>query len=255
MDGYDDRSYGEAFADIYDEWYHGVSDVEATVTDLLRLAGVGGRILELGVGTGRIAVPLAIAGAPDGVIVTGIDSSRAMLAKLAQRDSTHLVTPVLGNMLIDAPPGPFEVAFVAYNTLFNLTGDGEHAACFEAVAARLAIGGRFIVEAFVPEEPFRSGDELSVRDLAADRVVLSISKFSPERQGAEGQFVEFTEAGGVRLRPWAVRYATPAQLDGFATASGFQLEHRWESFGDAEYSVPFTEDSNRHVSVYRLASC
>lgn len=253
MDGYDDRTYGEAFADVYDEWYHGVSDVEATVTDLLAFTPVGGRILELGVGTGRLAVPLAVAGAPIGVSVTGVDSSPAMLAKLAVRDTDGLVTAVLGNMVGDAPPGPFHVAFVAYNTLFNLTGDHEQAACFTAMAQRLAPRGCFIVEAFVPDEPFRAGDEVSVRNLASNRVVLSVTKYLPERQGAEGQFIEFTETGGVRLRPWAIRYATPEQLDTFARAAGFELEHRWESFGDAASTVRFDEHSNRHVSVYRLA--
>ncbi len=250
MDGYDERSYGEAFADVYDDWYHGVSDVEATVTDLLAFVDEGGRILELGIGTGRLAVPLATAGAPIGVHVTGIDASPAMLSRLAERDVDGRVTGVLGHMVDDAPTGPFDLAFVAYNTLFNLTGDGEQERCFRAIADRLVPGGRFVVEAFVPDEPFRSGDDVSVRDLAADRVVLSITKYAPERQAAEGQFVEFTESGGVRLRPWAVRYATPAQLDEFAATAGFTLEHRWESFGDAAY----TDDSNRHVSVYRLGN-
>jgi SAM-dependent methyltransferase len=253
VDGYDDRTYGEAFADVYDEWYDDVSDVGATVTDLLAFVGDGGRILELGVGTGRLAVPLAQAGAPVGIAVTGIDSSPAMLAKLADRDVGGLVTAVCGHMVHEAPAGPFDLVFVAYNTLFNLTAEGAHAACFQEMAARLRPGGRFVVEAFIPDEPGRAGNEVTLRSLTADRVVLAVTKYSPEQQGAEGQFIEFTESGGVRLRPWAVRYATPEQLDAFAVDAGFQLEHRWESFGDAASADARANDANRHVSVYRLA--
>jgi SAM-dependent methyltransferase len=253
VDGYDDRTYGEAFADVYDEWYHGVSDIEATVTDLLAFVGSGGHILELGVGTGRLAVPLAQAGAPVGITVTGIDSSPAMLGKLAQRDVDGRVAVVCGHMVDDAPAGPFDLVFVAYNTLFNLTAEGAQAACFHAVASRLHPGGRFIVEAFIPDESTRSGNEVSLRSLTADRVVLAVTKYSPEHQLAEGQYIEFSESGGVRLRPWVVRYATLSQLDAFAVAAGFQLEHRWESFGDAASANALASDANRHVSVYRLA--
>ena len=247
MEGYDERTYGDAFADVYDEWYHGISDIDTTVADLLDLAG-SGPILELGVGTGRLAVPLAVAGAPAGIEVVGVDASAAMLARLAERDPARIVRSVIGDMLAEQPSGPFSLVFVAYNTLFNLTGEGAHAACFDAVAARLTPGGRFVVEAFVPDDPPRHGDDVGVRSVTADRVVLSVTVHRPERQSAEGQFVEFTESGGVRLRPWSIRYSTPSQLDQFAAAAGFELENRWESFG----REPFGCDSPRHVSVYRL---
>jgi SAM-dependent methyltransferase len=249
MDGYDRRTYGDAFADVYDEWYHGISDVDVTVAALLDLAG-SGPVLELGVGTGRLAIPLAVAGAATGLDVVGIDASAAMLDRLAARDPDGRVQAVLGDMLTELPRGPFALVFVAYNTLFNLTGEGAHAACFDAVARRLAPGGRFAVEAFVPDDPPRVGDQVGVRSMTADRVVLSITVHHPERQSAEGQFVEISESGGVRLRPWSIRYATPEQLDRFAAAAGLALEHRWEGFDRA----PFDGDSPRHVSVYRLTS-
>lgn len=248
MEGYGERTYGDAFADVYDAWYHGVSDVDATVDDLLELAA-GGPVLELGVGTGRLAVPLAEAGRAAGLHVTGIDASPAMLVQLAARDTARLVRVIEGDMVGDLPDGPFTLAFAAYNTLFNLTADGGHAACFRAVADRLTPGGRFVVEAFVPADPAPDGDDVAVRTIAADRVVLSVTRHDHRRQAAVGQFVELTEAGGVRLRPWSIRYAGPDQLDELATAAGFRLEHRWEAFGRA----PFTADSPRHVSVYRLA--
>lgn len=246
MQGYDASSYGEGFADVYDDWYQGISDVEVTVVELLDLAG-GGPVLELGVGTGRLAVPLAEAGLASGLTVVGLDASEAMLARLAWRDPGNLVTTIHGDMRHDLPDGPFGLVFAAYNTLFNLTDEDAQARCFVDVAERLRPRGRFVVEAFVPDDPPRRGDSVTVRSIAADRVVLSISVADPDHQSAAGQFVELTEAGGVRLRPWSIRYSTPAQLDDYARAAGFTLEQRWESFG----RTPFDDESARHVSVYR----
>lgn len=249
MEGYDATTYGAAFADVYDEWYTGISDVAATVATLLELAG-DGPVLELAVGSGRLAVPLARAGAPRGAHVTGIDASAEMLARLREHDPDGLVTALAGDMVADLPDGPFTLAFVAYNSLFNLTAAGAHAACFAAVAARLTPGGRFVVEAFVPDAR-RDGDNVAVRMLAADRVVLEITRHRAAEQSADGQFVEFAGAPGaaatVRLRPWSIRYATPAQLDDYAAAAGFVLDARWEDFT----GEPFTADSPRHVSVFR----
>jgi hypothetical protein len=104
-----------------------------------------------------------------------------------------------------------------------------------------------VIEAFVPDDPPRRGDSVTVRSISADRVVLSISVADPDNQSAAGQFVEFSETNGVRLRPWSIRYSTPVQLDEYARAAGLALEQRWESFG----RTPFDEDSTRHVSVYR----
>jgi SAM-dependent methyltransferase len=246
MDGYDDTTYGDAFADVYDEWYECVSDVGATVEALVDLAE-GGPVIELGVGTGRIAVPLADRGRPLGIVVVGLDSSRAMLDRLAIRDRSGLVRPKLGNMAGPLPDGPFTLAFVAYNTLFNLTTPTLQAACFDAVAAVLAPRGRFVVEAFVPDDTRHPGSDVAVRSMTAGRVVLSISVQDPDHQRAEGQFVELTEAGGVRLRPWSIRYASPDELDRMASDAGFDLERRWASFARA----PFDGDADRHVSVYR----
>jgi SAM-dependent methyltransferase len=243
MQGYTESSYGDAFADVYDEWYHGVSDIEATVAALVELAGEG-PVLELGVGTGRLALPLA----GRGLEVHGIDSSAAMLARLAHKNTSATVSATLGDMVDDLPSGPFSLAFVAYNTLFNLTEQQRQADCFREVAARLMPGGRFVIEAFVPDEPPRQGSDVSVRSLTATAVVLSVALHRPELQVAEGQFVEISEAGGVRLRPWSIRYSAPRELDDMARDAGFVLEHRWESFGDRQ----FHSDSPRHVSVYRL---
>jgi SAM-dependent methyltransferase len=245
--GYDERSYGDGFADVYDDWYAAVTDVDATVSRLVELAGAGGRVLELGVGTGRLAVPMADAG----LSVVGVDSSEAMLAKLRERDVLHRVDAVLGDIATELPAGPFEAVLIAYNTIFNLLGEHDQPRLFHAVADRLAPDGAFVVEAFVPGvDATEQSSEVTVRSMTTDHVVLSVSVNHPHEQLAEGQFVEFSQDRGVRLRPWSIRWATPEQLDEMAVAAGFLLHER---FGDMA-GEPFTDDSAQHVSVYRRVS-
>jgi hypothetical protein len=150
-------------------------------------------------------------------------------------------------MVDELPDGPFDAALVAYNTIFNLLDATTQQRCFTEVARRLVPGGAFVVEAFVPDDsPAVTPTDVSVRSLAADRVVLSITVNTPQEQRAEGQFVEFTERGGVRLRPWSIRWATPEQLDAMAAAAGMVLADRWADMTMA----PFDDDSSAHVSVY-----
>lgn len=242
--GYDHRSYGDGFADVYDDWYADVTDVDATVDRLLELAGVDGRVLELGVGTGRLAVPMATAG----LRVVGIDASAAMLAELRDRDPEGRVEAILGDMADGLPDGPFDAVLIAYNTIFNLLGEHDQPQLFQRVAERLGPTGVFVVEAFVPDVRAEDGSsEVSVRSMAVDHVVLSVSVNRPDEQLFEGQFVEFSEHGGVRLRPWSIRWATPGQLDDMAAAAGLRLVDR---VGDMA-GTPFTDDSRQHVSMYR----
>ncbi|MFM7127516.1 MAG: class I SAM-dependent DNA methyltransferase [Actinomycetota bacterium] len=243
MKDFDDSTYGDAFADVYDDWYATVSDIDATVATLRHLGGQG-RYLELGVGTGRLALALAGTGAR----VTGIDASRAMLDRLAEKNDAsgpHLDV-VHGDMVDDQPPGPFEVVFIAYNTLFSLRSRRRQQALFDMVATRLAPGGSFVVEAAVPDPQRPAGGTVGVRSLSADRVVLSVDVHDPTERTVDGQFIEFTESDGIRLRPWSIRYCSPAEMDDMARAAGLELRHRWS---DMQRS-PFDETSSDHVSVY-----
>jgi SAM-dependent methyltransferase len=244
--GYDSSSYGDAFADIYDEWYHGISGVDATVDMLtdLRAGLTDLPVLELGVGTGRLAVPLAARG----ISVVGLDASAAMLAKLSENDPAATVTECLGDMVDDMPDGPFGLVFVAYNTFFNLLTETRQRQCFAAVAERLSPGGAFVVEAFVPEP--QPGSSVTVRSMTADSVVLSVTTHDEVAQTAQGQYIEFSESGGVRMRPWAIRYATVEQLDAMADDAGLRLTDRWEDATRAS----FTAESARHICVYRHKS-
>jgi SAM-dependent methyltransferase len=246
MRGYESNSYGDAFADVYDEWYADVTDVGATVAFMARLVGPQGSVLELGVGTGRLAIPMVAAG----LRVIGIDSSQAMLDRLGDRDPANAVATICGDMVTDLPDGPFDGCLVAYNTLFNLLDHGLQKQCFRAVADRLAPGGAFVVEAIVPDLDAPAGGDVSVRSMTADRVVLSVSDHRPSDQRTSGQFVEFTETGGVRLRPWAIRWAPPSELDDMALTAGLTLESRVENM----LGEPFDEHSPHHVSTYRLTT-
>jgi SAM-dependent methyltransferase len=240
--GYHDQSYGDGFADVYDDWYSDITDVDATTAALATLAA-GGRVLELGVGTGRLAIPLAATG----LEVHGLDTSTAMLERLATKPGGERVHAHLGDMVDGLPDGPFGVVFVAYNTFFSLLTAERQQACFDEVARRLAEGGCFVVEAFVPDAGDRSTSGVTVRSVAADRVVLSVSTSDPERQMAEGQYVDITETGGVRLRPWSIRWASPGQLAAMAANSGLELADRWAGFDGSAFS----DESERHVSIFR----
>ncbi|MEO5723901.1 MAG: class I SAM-dependent methyltransferase [Ilumatobacteraceae bacterium] len=259
MHGYGPSTYGDAFADSYDDWYAEISDIPSTVACLAGLVADGLAVLELGVGTGRLAIPLAAAVSARGCSVVGLDASAAMLRRLAVNDPSGSVAPILGEMVEAMPSGPFGLVFAAYNTFFNLLSSDRQLACFHAVAARLAPAAMFAVEAFVPGEQAMITDRtegarqfiagpVTLRSMTADRVVLSVSRSDHAAQVVEGQYVEITEDGGVRLRPCSIRYALPAELDAMATAAGMHLVHRWGSFA----MDPFEVDSERHVSVYGL---
>lgn len=242
MRGYHDESYGDGMADVYDDWYSDISDLATTIASLQRLAA-GGRVLELGVGTGRLAVPLAATG----LEVHGVDTSDAMLATLRRKPGGDAVVAAIGDMVDGLPDGPFALVFVAYNTLFSLLTAERQRACFKAVASRLTPDGCFVVEAFVPEVGDRPTSNVAVRSVHVDRVVLSVNTSDPARQQAEGQYIDISESGGVRLRPWSIRWSTPAQLDEMADEAGLELADRWESFTERS----FHPDDERHVSIFR----
>jgi trans-aconitate methyltransferase len=180
-----------------------------------------------------------------GVQVAGLDASAAMLAKLADNDQSGSVSRHLGDMVDDQPSGPFALVFVAYNTFFGLLSEARQQACFASVAQRLTPGGAFVIEAFVPEP--QPGSSVVVRSMTVDSVVLSVTTHDESMQTAEGQYISFSEAGGVRMRPWAIRYSTVDQLDAMAIETGFHVADRWED----PLRTPFGVDSPRHVTVYR----
>jgi SAM-dependent methyltransferase len=229
---------------VYDEWYRDVSDVTATVERVQQLCK-DGRVLELGVGTGRIALPLAGAG----LAVTGIDASREMLDALRAKPDARRVQVLLGDMAALPFAPVFSVVLVAFNTLFNLVSHERIAQCFRDVAAVLAPAGAFVVEAFVPPAPGDAEDDgVSVREIRDDGVVLTAATRRHDDHTITGSHIEIGPAG-VRLRPWQLCYASPGDLDRFAAAAGLSLASRDSGWR----SEPFDDESANHVSVYRRA--
>lgn len=242
MEGYDESTYGERFVDVYDDWYGSITDTDACVGVLASLANHGA-VLELGVGTGRLAIPLAARG----LAVTGVDSSPAMLKALAAKDPRSTVAALLGDMT-DPPTGSqrFSLAFVGYNTFFNLVRPGAQEACFLAMAERLVPNGAFVVETFVAEEGFGATDLVAPKEVTANKVVLSVTQSRPQTQEILGQYVDITPTG-ISLRPWHIRWATITQLDAMAARAGLTLTERWAGWDQS----PFEATSGTHVSVYQ----
>jgi SAM-dependent methyltransferase len=238
---WDDAAYGEGFADVYDDWYGDVTDTAATVAKVVSLAE-GHRVLELGVGTGRLALAMSAAG----LVVSGVDVSPAMVERLRAKPGGSDIEITIGDMVDDAPAGPFGVALAAYNTLFNLPSRERQCDCFQAVSQRLRPGGFFVVEGAVLDEGTSGRGSVDVKAIEVDRVVLSVTLQDVASRTARGQFLELS-ADGIRMRPWRIRWSTAAELDDMAAAAGLTLVERSEDWSGA----PFGPSSDTAISVYR----
>jgi SAM-dependent methyltransferase len=234
---YSHNDYGEHFADVYDEWYSGLDDIDEFVGFMVDLAD-SQPVLELGVGTGRLAVPLS-----RHVPVVGIDNSAAMVARLlARNDADPRLAVTVGHMVRDMPRGHFAVVLLAYNTLFNLLEVSEQGACLAASAERLLPGGHVVVDCFVPDDELLGDSTLVHR---GGTTVQSNSWVDTEQQRMGGTFVDDLH----NERMWEIRYATPQEIDEMAATAGLVLEERYASYG----REPFTSESTRHISVYGRA--
>jgi SAM-dependent methyltransferase len=253
MDGYGPSTYGDRFAEVYDDWYGDVCDAEATVERVAALAITSGdrRVLELGGGSGRLALPLAAAGIPTWTV----DASLAMLRRLRGKPGGEAVHIVVGDMaaLPLSPRARFGVVLCAFNTLFNLTTVEAQRRCLADSAARLVPGGgRLVIESFVApahEEGDAGVGAVEPRHIGLDEVVLTISRLDPINHTITGQHVQITEAG-IRMRPWMLRYVSLAELDAIAAEAGLRLVDRHGGWR----AEPFTADSAMHVSTYALTA-
>lgn len=240
MQGYGPSTYGDRIADVYDEGFS-PEDTERVVDCLASLAG-SGPCLELGIGTGRIALPLA----QRGLEVHGIDASEAMVAGLRAKPGGEAIAVSMGNFADVGVEGRFSLIFVVFNTLFALASQEEQVRCFANVANHLADGGLFVIEAFVPDlTRFTLGQHTHTRWVDVDRVLFEVARLDPVEQQVASQHIVVTEAG-VRLYPVKIRYAWPSELDLMARLAGLWLRERWEGWG----REPFTASSTKHISVY-----
>ena len=245
---YSDNPYGDNFADIYDEWYRDLDNVDDVVSVVLSLAN-SGSVYELGIGTGRLALPIAIAGEAQGISVSGIDSSQAMLDRLVAKPQSQLVNATLGHMVRDMASGPFAVVLLAYNTLFNLLSAPEQQECLQRCANSLQPGGHILVDCFVPSPDMPEHSGPTPHRSSSRGYITSEVHVNKTQQLVEGVFTEVVGGEQVVRREWKVRYATPDEIDSMAIRAGLRLQQRWESYS----RLPFTTDSRRHISVYSKA--
>jgi SAM-dependent methyltransferase len=241
MENYQEDTYGERIAGVYDDWYTTFDE------DLLPiLAGLarGGRALELGIGTGRIALPLQ----ERGVEVHGIDASEAMVSRLRAKPGGERIPVTIGNFAGVPVEGQFNLVYVLFNTFYGLLAQEEQIRCFQNVAAHLSPGGVFVVEAFVPKlQRFQDRQTVRAIRLEVGEVQLEASQLDPVEQHITVQHILLTEEG-LRLYPVQLRYVWPAEFDLMAQIAGMQLEHRWSSWQKAA----FTSESDKHISVFSL---
>jgi SAM-dependent methyltransferase len=242
MAGFGDPAfYGDRWADVYDE-QHGWLDPAAAVEFLAGLAG-DGRVLELAIGTGRVALPLA----GRGVTVEGVDASEAMVARLRAKPGGDSIPVVIGDMAEVPVSGPFRLVYLIFNTLFGLLTQARQAECFTNVARVLGPSGVFVIECFVPDlARFDRGQRIRAREVTEDSATIEVSRHDAVLQRVTTQIVTL-DGQGMSLRPVALRYAWPGELDLMAGAAGLRLAGR---YGDWDRR-PFDSLSAKHISVYQ----
>lgn len=241
MEAFTAATFGELNAEDYDE-LHDPGTTEETVRLISEIAGKG-RILELAIGTGRIALPLAAMGHD----VSGIEGSPEMVAKLREKPGGADLRVAIGDFADVGMDGPFDHVFLVFNTLFNLQSQEDQIRCFANVAARLAEGGTFLVETFVPDlSGFADGQRVQTKRLDRSSVWIEAGLHDPVRQLFEFQRIRIT-ADGMKLVPLPMRYAWPAEIDLMARLAGLTPVERWGGWD----RQPFDASSRMHVSVYR----
>jgi Methyltransferase domain len=241
--GYDDGYFDQRIAATYDESSADMFDsavVEPTVDFLAGLAN-GGRALELGIGTGRIGLPLAARG----VEVHGIELSQAMVAQLRTKPGGVGITVTIGDFATARADGPFRLAYLVFNTIMNLTTQAAQVACFRNVAVHLEPGGSFVIEVGVPSLRKLPPGE-SIRAFHVSEKRWGIDEFDVANQGLTSHHFEIGDDGRLDRLSIPFRYVWPAELDLMAELAGMQLRERWAGW----QREPFTSESTKHVSVW-----
>jgi SAM-dependent methyltransferase len=243
---HDDGYFDERVAARYDESAEisGMFDpavVEPVIDFLVELAG-SGRVLELGIGTGRIALPLAQRGVP----VHGIELSKAMAARLGEKPGGEDIGVTIGDFATTTVDGTFSLAYLVFNTILNLTTQEAQVACFRNVAAHLEPGGCFVIEVGVPGlRLLPPGETLHAFHVSKNR--WGIDEYDVANQGLTSHHFEIVD-GKVERNSIPFRYAWPSELDLMAQLAGMRLRERWSGWK----REPFTSESRKHVSVWEM---
>lgn len=241
MLGYDTTTYGETMGDL-DALDWAVAHDEVAASEFLARTANGGTALELGVGTGRVALPLAELG----VDVTGVDASPSMVARLSGKNGGASVRVVLGDFADVPVTGRFDLIYCVYNTFLLLASQESQVRCVRNVAERLVPGGSFVVQTSVPRfDQLPQRQSTSVLRLELDQVVLMATRHDPVNQVIERQRIAIGN-DGTKLYPMVYRYVWPSELDLIAALSGLTRAGRWNGWRHEPYS-----GSGGYVVVYR----
>jgi len=247
----DPRRYGDAWADSYDTWFAGLDDTAPAVAVLSELAG-GATALEVGAGTGRLAIPLAATGVP----VIAVEASPRMADRLRSKIGDLPVTLVVDDILGAAwptlvPPDGLALAYLSCNTLYQIPSQHAQTDCLRALAHRLATGGQLVVEASVPSlQLLQTGGHTSMRVMGDGRVAISTVSADAATQTLHTDTVVLGH-DRPQVLPVHERYVWPSELDLMAKLAGLSLADRfsgWERH-------PFTRAATGHISIYRSAAC
>jgi SAM-dependent methyltransferase len=234
--------FGERVAARFDERYahQADPDVVGPMVDLLAGLAGGGAALELGIGTGRVALPLAERGVP----VHGIDLSEAMIERLRAKPGGDRIGVTVGDFATTKVERTFTVAYLVANTIMNLTTQDEQVACFQNVADHLEPGGCFVIEVLVPRlRRLPPGERFQPFDVSPTHV--GIDEYDVARQGLVSHHY-WIEGDRVEVLSPPFRYVWPSELDLMARLAGMRLRHRWSGWRQE----PFTSESHQHVSVW-----
>ena len=237
----EDGYFDERVAARYDESadMFGPAAVDPVVDFLAEIAG-SGRALELGVGTGRIALPLAQRGVP----VQGIELSKAMAEGLRAKPGGEAIGVTIGDFATTTVDGSFSLAYLVYNTIMNLTTQAAQVACFRNVAAHLEPGGCFVIEVGIPDLRRLPPGETYRVFLGSERY-WGIDEYDVATQGLISHHIEDAD-GALERVSIPFRYVWPSELDLMAELAGMTLRERWGGWK----REPFTNDSREHVSVW-----
>jgi SAM-dependent methyltransferase len=239
---YEPSTYGERIADVYDD-HPNMPETEGCVEFLAGVAGTR-RVLELGIGTGRVAIPLAARG----LKVAGIDASPAMVGKMRAKPGGDPIQVEIGNFADVKINGRFSLIYIVFNTLFALESQEEQIRCFQRVARHLSDDGVFVIEAFYPDHSyFARGQRVGVSRIGLDSVFLETSTHDKTGQRTKAAHVVISESG-IKVYPIQIRYAYPPELDLMARLGGMRLKARYANWDRS----PFGPNSEKHISVYEL---
>ncbi|MFL5713347.1 MAG: class I SAM-dependent DNA methyltransferase [Chloroflexota bacterium] len=233
--------FGDAVADRYDDGgpMFDPELLDQTVDFLAALAG-DGSALEFGIGTGRVAVPLA----QRGIRVQGIDLSEAMVGKLREKPGTDQIGTTIGDFATTRLDATFSLVYLVYNTIGNLTTQDNQVACFQNAADHLEPGGCFVIEVGVPDlRRLAPGERFYPFEVSPDHIGLD--EYDVANQGLVSHHLSL-EGATWRRSSIPFRYVWPAELDLMARLAGMRLRERWQDWD----RTPFTSESRKHVSVW-----